>query len=70
MIFNRRNRLAESAIYVDNTIIENVKTLKYMGIIITANNCSFSKTLDDVSIKAYRAIYALNTNIKISTLPI
>ena len=69
MIFNRGNRLIKSDFYVDNTIIDNVKTMKYLGFTITAKNCSFSKSLEDLSIKAYRAIYALNTKIKISTLP-
>ena len=55
----------ESAFYMNNTIIENVKTMKYLGFIITVNNCSFLTTLQDLRIKAN----ALNTNIKISTLP-
>ena len=69
MVFNRGNRLIEADFYVNNLLIENVKTMKYLGFTITAKNCSFSKTLEDLSLKANRAIYALNNKIKISKLP-
>ena len=69
MVFDRGNRLIESAFYPNNTIFENVKTIKYLGYIITANNCSFSKTLEDISMNDYRAIFALNTKTEISPLP-
>ena len=70
MTFNRGNRLIKSDFYINNVAIENVKDIKYLGFTISAKNCSFSKTLEDLSIKANRAIYSLNTKIKLSRLPI
>ncbi len=69
MTFNRGNRFIKSDFYINNVAIENVKTMKYLGFNITAKNCSFSATLEGLSIKANRAIYALNNKIKISKLP-
>jgi hypothetical protein len=69
MIFNRGNRFIKSDFDINNVAIENVKTMKYLGFNITAKNCSFSATLEGLSIKANRAIYALNNKIKISKLP-
>lgn len=49
--------------------MENVKSFKYLGFTIGAKNCSFSNTLNDLSIKANRAIFSLNNRIKLSMLP-
>lgn len=69
MVFNRGNRLIKSDFYIKNVAIENVKIMKYLGFYITAKNCSFSVSLEELSIKANRAIYALNNKIKLSRLP-
>ena len=69
MIFNRGNKIIKSDFYVNNTLIENVKTFKYLGFTISAKNCSFNHTLEDLSIRANRAIAALNNKIKLSKLP-
>ena len=50
MIFNRGNRL-NAQFYINNTQTENVKTFKYLGFTIPANNCPFTPTIDDLSIK-------------------
>ena len=68
IIFNRGNRLIKSEFKINNVVIENVKSIKYLGF-TTAKNCSFLPTLEDLSIKANRAIYTLNTKIKISRFP-
>ena len=70
MIFNRGNTIIKSEFTINNVMIENVKSIKYLGFTITAKNCSFMPTLEDLSIKARRVVYALNTKIKISRLPI
>ena len=69
MIFNRGNRLINSQFHTKNAKLENVKEFKYLGITISANNCSFSPTIMDLSIKATQVVYALNNKIKLSKLP-
>ena len=68
MIFNRGNKLINNTFVFKNVRIETVKIFKYLGFTITAKNCSFEKTVEDLSIKANRAIYALNNKIKLSRL--
>ena len=70
MIFNRGNNLIKFGFTVNNVLLENVKSMKYLGFIINAKNCSFSPTLDHLCVKANRVIYALNSKIKISKYPI
>ena len=70
MVLNRGNRLCILNIHVKGKNIENVKSFKYLGFTIGAKNCSFIKTPVDLSIKAKRAIFALNNKIKLSLLPI
>ena len=69
MVFNRGNRLCKTNIYIDKGLIENVKSIKYLGFTINAKNCSLANTPIDLSIKARRAIFALNNKIKLSMLP-
>ena len=57
-------RLIKSEFKINNVVIENVKSIKYLGFTRTAKNCSFLPTLEDLSIKANRAIYTLNTKSK------
>ena len=70
IIFNRGNNLIKSKFNINNVILENVKTVKYLGFTITAKNCSFWPTLNDLSINAKLAIYALNSKIEIFRYPI
>ena len=69
VVFNRGNRMCKTSIYVDDGLIENVKSIKYLGFTINAKNGSLVNTPIDLSIKAKRAIFALNNKIKLSMLP-
>ena len=69
MVFNRGNKLIKADLYCNVTLLDNVKSFKYLGISVSAKNCSFSPTIDDLSTKAERAMFALNNKIKISTIP-
>ena len=70
MVFNRGNKLIKTDIRLNNAALENVKTFKYLGFSISAKNCSFLPTIENLSTRANRAIFALNNRIKISKLPI
>ena len=70
MVFNHGNKLCKASLFINNTNIENVKSYKYLGFTIGAKNCSLINTMADLSIKAKRAIFALNNKIKISLLPL
>ena len=54
---------------MNGKVIQNVKHFKYLGFTIGAKNCNFTNMLEDLSIKARRAIFALNNKIKLSLLP-
>ena len=69
MVFNRGNRICKANISIENNTIENVKSLKYLGFTINSKNCNFARTPVELSIKAKRAIFALNNKIKLSMLP-
>ena len=70
MIFNRGNKLIKSEFTINNEVLENVKSIKYLGFKINAKNCSFLETLDELSMKAKRTIYAINSTMKLSQIPI
>ena len=69
MVFNRGNSLCKSNILVNGNVIDNVKQFKYLGFTLMAKNCNFSNMPLELSIKAKRAIFALNNKIKLSKLP-
>ena len=69
MIFNRGNKLLKTEFRIKNSVLENVKSFKYLGFTISAKNCSFTPTVEDLSTKANRAVFALNNKIKLSMLP-
>ena len=69
MIFNRGNKLLKSEVRYENKILESVKVIKYLGFTLSAKNCSLAPTIDDLSIRANRAVFALNNKMKISNLP-
>ena len=69
MIFNRGNKLIKTDFFSNNTLLENVKTIRYLGFTISAKKCSFLPTIEDLSTKATRAIFSLNNSIKLSKLP-
>ena len=69
VVFNRGNRPINVTIKVNEKPLECVKSVKYLGFCISAKNCSFSPTINDLSIKTNRAIFALNNKVKLSKLP-
>ena len=69
MIFNRGNKLIKNDLRYKNVSLENVKRFKYLGLSISAKECSFSPTFDDLSLKANLAIFAINNKYKISKIP-
>ena len=70
MIFNRGNKIINANFKVGDTYIENVKTFTYLGFVLSAKNCHFQRTMDDLNIKANRAIFALRNGTKLSKLPV
>ena len=70
MIFNRGNNLIKTVFNIGGSPIENVKAFKYLGFTVSAKNCSFQHTIDDLTLKANRTIYAIKSKIKLSKLPI
>ena len=69
MIFNRGNRLVKRDFVYKDKALENVKTIKYLGFTISAKNCNFQPTLDDLAIRANRPLFSLNSKYKVSKLP-
>ena len=65
MVFKWGNKLLKANIHLNN-----VKSVKYLGVSISVKNCSFSKTLENLSMKANRAIFSINNKFKLSKLPI
>ena len=65
MVFNRGNKLCKANIVINAKHIENVKYTKYLGFTISSKNCTFADTLADLSTKAHRAVFALNSRIKL-----
>ena len=59
MVFNRGNNIIKTNFTVNGIPIENVKRFTYLGFTISSKNCEFQTTIDDLSIKANRAIFTL-----------
>ena len=55
---------------VNNRSIDNVKSYKYLGITISSKNCSLNKTLNNLTVKANRALFSLKTNLNLLKMPI
>ena len=70
MVFNRGNNICKAKIYINKLLIENLKEIKYLGFTIGAKNCSFKNTIMDLSSNAKRVIFALNSKIKLSLIPV
>ena len=70
MVFNRGNNLIKATFNVGGTPIENVKSFTYLGFTISTKNCSFQNTIDDLTVKANRAVFGIKNKIKLSQLPI
>ena len=48
MIFNRGNKIINADFKVGDKPIENVKTFTYLGFAISAKNCQFQTTIEDL----------------------
>ena len=70
MVFNRGNKLCKTNLSINGIEIESVKTFKYLGFTVGAKNYSFKGTCNDLSIKTKRPIFALNSKIRLSLIPV
>ena len=55
---------------INNALIDNTKTFKYLGITISSAKCSFDPTLEDLSTRATKGLYALRSKLPFNSLPI
>ena len=55
---------------MDSKNIANTKVFKYLGITINCKNCTFTKTLTDLSTKASKSIYSTFSKIPIKLVPV
>ena len=69
MTFSKGGRLDKHVFTVNNRPIDHVKSYKYLGITISAKNCSLTKTLNDLAVKASRAPFSLKTNLNLLKMP-
>ena len=67
--FSKGNQKEKHQFKIYNKIIDNVNEYKYLGIVINKKG-SFTTALDDLSCKAKRAIYAMNSKINIRFLSV
>ena len=69
MTFYKRKCKYNRNFFIDDTPLENVTEYTYLGLTVDAK-CSFKETLEMLSCKAHRAIYALNSRYQLKHLPI
>ena len=70
LTFTKGTNCKQFQFMINDTIVENVKEYKYLGININAKNCSFSPSLINLSAKATRAIFALTSKLPIKFAPV
>ena len=70
MTFTKGNQTEKQTFKLKNGPIENIRQFKYLGITISAKNCSFQPTVREQSNKAMKAIFALNSKINLTLLPV
>ena len=70
MTFSKGTIRKEPKFYINNVLIENTKTFKYLGFTISSSKCSFLPTLDDLSARASKGLYALRSRLPFNSLPI
>ena len=68
MIFNRGNTLLRQPIFINGKMLKMLKLLDILALLYRRKNYPFSPTLEDLNLKANRAIHALNNKIKLSML--
>ena len=70
MTFSKRANIKNHNFQINNTVIQNVREYKYLGITINASNCSFAPTLNNLSYKANRAIFAITSKLPFKKAPV
>ena len=70
MTFSKGTNVKKYPFKINNKIVEHTKEYKYLGIYVNAKNCSFTSSLTNLSTKATRAIYALNSKLPIKNSPV
>ena len=68
MTFTKGNHTEKLTFKLKNTNIENVK--EYRGVLISKKNCSFQPNLKEFNKKGLKAVFALNSKIKLTPLPV
>ena len=70
MTFSKGSNTRKIQFKINNKQIENVKEYKYLGISVNARNCSFAPSIDNLSNKATRAIFAITSKLPFKTAPV
>ena len=70
MVFSKGTNIKNTKFYLNGTEISGTRTYKYLGIYINSKNCSFTTTLEDLSIKAKRATYTLLNKLPLKLAPV
>ena len=70
MVFEKKSRkYTKHQFRINNKVLDNVTEFTYLGITINAG-CSFKPTIQTLSEKAMKAIFALNNKFKVSNMPL
>ena len=70
MVFQKKSRkYTKYQFSINNKVLDNVTEFTYLGITINAG-CSFKPTIQTLSEKAMKAIFALNNKFKFSKMPL
>ena len=69
MVFSRGNTKEKNEFIINDKTINYTKQIKYLGISINKNG-NFTPTLEDLSRKATKAIFAIHSKINLKFLPI
>ena len=70
MTFSKGSNIKNDKFYLNGAPINNTKLFKYLGISVSNKNCSFTPTLEDLSCKANKAIYALLSKLPLNLTPV
>ena len=65
LTFNKRGDKGKHVFNIKGNPLENVKSYKYLGITISSKNCSLQCTLNDLSVKANRALFSDKTKLNL-----
>ena len=70
MTFSKGSNVKNHPFKINNNLVEHTKEYKYLGIHVNVKNCSFTSSLTNLSTKATRAVYALNSKLPIKNSPV